>query len=181
MCRPASAFGAVLSMGDRCAFKHRPDVFRGIIAASPALVERRRAGRLNSQLRFGTRPLERSLFFTVGDEPEGMVGPPRRLDSALSAVAADRLRRNFTPLPDEHHRDAPHLTLYNGLKFVFGGCPVAREPLAPPLFSPEALQASSAAESARVIEESSRTIHGFRVATLLTPSRPHSMKSVTGS
>jgi predicted alpha/beta superfamily hydrolase len=135
------------------AFKHRPDAFRGIIAASPALWWN--DGELADSIpsfASGLAPLERSLFLTVGDEPEGMVGPPRRLDSALSAVPADRLRRKFTPLPDEHHGGTPHLTLYNGLKFVFEGWPLP-ENLLRPLFSPEALQASSAAESTRVIEE----------------------------
>jgi uncharacterized protein len=135
------------------AFKHSPDVFRGILAASPPLWWN--DGELADSIpafASGLAPSERSLFFTVGDEPEGMVQPTLRLDSALRGIPADRLRWRFTRIPDENHGGTPLLTLYNGLKFVFEGWPLPKK-LVQANFSPEALEDSSAAEPGRAIEE----------------------------
>jgi predicted alpha/beta superfamily hydrolase len=135
------------------AFKYSPDVFRGIIAASPPLWwnDGEFADSI-STFASGLAPSERSLFFTVGDEPEGMVRPSLRLDSALRAVPVNRLRWRFTQLPDENHGSTPLLTLYNGLKFVFEGWPLPKK-LVQANFSPEALQDSSTAEPDGAIEE----------------------------
>ena len=135
------------------AFKYRPDVFRGFVVASPPLWWN--DGELVDSIptfASGLAPSERSLFFTVGDEPEDMVRPSLRLDSALRAVPADRLRWRFTQLSDENHGSTPLLTLYNGLRFVFEGWPLPKK-LAQANFSPEALQDSSAAEPGRAIEQ----------------------------
>ncbi len=135
------------------AFRFSPDFFRGVIVASPPLWWN--DGELADSIpafASGLAPSERSLFFSVGDEPEGMVQPTLRLDSALRAVHADRLRWRFTQLPDENHGGTPLLTLYNGLRFVFEGWPLPKK-LVQTNFSPEALQDSPAAKPGPAIEE----------------------------
>jgi hypothetical protein len=100
----------------------RPDVFRGVLAASPSLWWNDGAVAVSlARAASGLAPRERALFLACGDEDQGMVGPLRRLDSALGAMPPARLRRRFTQLRDEDHMTTPHLTLYEGLKFVFEG------------------------------------------------------------
>ena len=135
------------------AFRFSPDFFRGVIVASPPLWWN--DGELADSIPIfasGLAPSERSLFVTVGDEHAGMLQPTLRLDSALRAVPADRLRWRFTQLPDENHLSTPLVTIYNGLKFVFAGWPLPKK-LVEANFSPEALQDSPAAKPGPAIEE----------------------------
>jgi predicted alpha/beta superfamily hydrolase len=107
------------------AFRERPDVFRGVIVASPSVWWN--DGELAATLpKFASTlaPLERALYFTCANEPEDMHGPLRRLAAALGAIPDNRLRSRFTQLLDENHLSTPHLTLYNGLRFVFDGWPL---------------------------------------------------------
>jgi len=115
------------------AFIQRPDVFRGVIVASPSVWWN--DGELAATLpKFASTlaPLERALYFTCANEPEGMRGPLRRLEAALGAIPGNRLRSRFTQLDDEDHLSTPHLTLYNGLRFVFEGWPLPEKLLSSP-------------------------------------------------
>lgn len=114
------------------AFERRPDLFRGIVAASPSLWwnEGALAGTL-PKAAAGLPPLERAVFFAVGQEPEEMLQHSAHLDSALRIVGADRVRSRFVRLPDEDHLSTPHLTLYEGLRFVFEAWPPPRNLLDP--------------------------------------------------
>jgi uncharacterized protein len=114
-------------------FKQRPDVFRGIIAASPSVLWNEGVLAVTlPKVASGLAPLERALFFTCANEDEVMLGPLRRLKAGLGAVPRDRLRWRFTQLVDEDHASTPHLTLYNGLRFVFEGWPLPEKLLSSP-------------------------------------------------
>ena len=103
------------------AFVSRPDLFNAYIAASPVLhwdnkFVIKRAEELFKQ----NRDLNKTLFITVGDEPDYMDGF-NSFQDLLKKAKPKNLEFEFRQFKDENHASIVLPAYYNGLRKVFAG------------------------------------------------------------
>jgi hypothetical protein len=104
-----------------------PDLFGGVIAASPhlgydnghvvGLVEKSLAEK-PARKRAGEPALEKSLYVTLGDEPD-YVETLDRITGLLENSRGSGLRWEYVVMDDEDHMSTPLKSLYQGLEMVF--------------------------------------------------------------
>ena len=103
------------------AFVSRPDLFNAYIAASPVLhwdnkFVIKRAEELFKQ----NRDFNKTLFITVGDEPDYMDGF-NSFQDLLKKQKPKNLEYEFRQFKDENHASVVLPAYYNGLRKVFAG------------------------------------------------------------
>jgi predicted alpha/beta superfamily hydrolase len=96
-----------------------PEVFGGYIAASPALDwdDSHVVGLAERTLAAGP-DLEKSLFITLGDEPD-YVDALDRFTRLLEKSKLSGLRWEYAVMEDDDHMSTPLKSLYQGLEMVF--------------------------------------------------------------
>lgn len=124
------SFGALLAVHTLAT---RPQLFQGVIAASPSLTWNEDQPLHNLEALFRTRPSLRSTFFvSMADEEAGDKRPTRfeRLQSLLKgAKAGDSFAWGARHFPEEDHGSVVLRTHYWGFRKIFDGwaLPVDRQ------------------------------------------------------
>jgi len=70
-------------------------------------------------------PEQKFFFMTVGNE-ETYFEPLKRFSELLKEKSGKSIRFQYTIMNDENHGSIPHLSIYNGLKFIFADWPIAQ-------------------------------------------------------
>ncbi len=111
------------------AMRTRPGLFQGVIAVSPWLVWDKRKG-LAPLTAFlaGGGVRTRALFFTSGDEGEEMRDVLGQVSAALKSSSPKSLRWSSAHFPGEHHDSVVLLSHYAGLRMIFDGWSIPRDP-----------------------------------------------------
>lgn len=98
----------------------RPEVFDAYIAISPSLQwnDQRLVDR--AETFFDNTPkLDASLFMTVGNEGNGLLGGVRKLSGVLDEKSPSGFDWHFEHMPLETHGSVPQRSTYQGLEFIF--------------------------------------------------------------
>lgn len=98
----------------------RPDIFDAYIAISPSLQwnDQRLVDRAETFFD-NTEELDVSLFMTVGNEGNGLLGGVRKLSGVLDEKSPSGFDWHFEHMPMETHGSVPQRSTYQGLEFVF--------------------------------------------------------------
>ena len=98
----------------------RPELFDAYIAISPSLQwnDQRLVDRAEAFFD-NTAKLDASLFMTVGNEGNGLLGGVRKLSGVLDEKAPSGFDWHFEHMPLETHGSVPQRSTYQGLEFVF--------------------------------------------------------------
>ncbi len=122
------SFGGLFAL--HAAFS-RPDLFGAVIAASPTLIWDEELPLREARTLFAKRgALPRTVFFSMANEEDGAPSPTpsERLSTFLGGVTADGFAWKFVPMPDETHGSVVMRSHYWGLKTVFSGWRLPRDP-----------------------------------------------------
>lgn len=107
----------------------RPELFNACIAASPSLwwddfhVLRETKDFLAEQKEF-----KKTLFFTLGNEDGEMIAGFERLQKMLGGTRPKGFVVESTRYPEETHGSTPLLSHYAGLRVIFAGLRIPRDP-----------------------------------------------------
>ena len=98
----------------------RPEIFDAYIAISPSLQwnDQRLVDRAETFFE-NTEKLDASLFMTVGNEGNGLLGGVRKLSGVLDEKSPSGFEWHFEHMPMETHNSVPQRSTYQGLEFVF--------------------------------------------------------------
>jgi predicted alpha/beta superfamily hydrolase len=111
------SFGGLFAIN---AFATRPDLFRGVIAASPTLQwDDDLPIRKTATLFDGRKELPATLYVTAGKEAEALVSSVKRFQKLTSKKAPKGLVTGFAFHEDEDHGSVVLRTHYEGLRTIF--------------------------------------------------------------
>jgi tetratricopeptide (TPR) repeat protein len=97
----------------------KPDVFAGYIAASPHLqYDDGHVVGMAEEILAGKPSLKKSLFITVGDEPD-YVATLERFTAALEKAGDTDLRWEYVVMENDDHTTTPLKSTYQGLEMIF--------------------------------------------------------------
>ena len=113
------SFGGLFAVN---ALATKPDLFRGVIAASPSLNwDEDLAIRRTAALFASRNQLPVTLHVTAGREAERLVSSVRRFEKLASKKAPKGFSASFSYHDDEDHGSIVLLTHYQGLRKIFAG------------------------------------------------------------
>lgn len=98
----------------------RPEIFDAYIAISPSLQwnDQRLVDRAETFFD-NTEELDISLFMTVGNEGNSLLGGVRKLSGVLDEKSPSGFEWHFEHMPLETHGSVPQRSTYQGLEFIF--------------------------------------------------------------
>ncbi|HLJ85301.1 MAG TPA: alpha/beta hydrolase-fold protein [Candidatus Angelobacter sp.] len=107
----------------------RPDLFNAYIAVSPSLWWDN-AGTLHQAQQFfsAQKELKKTLFFSLGNEDGEMMGPFGELQKTLGGNLPKGFAVKSAHYPDEDHNSTVLVAHYAGLRAIFDGWEVPRDP-----------------------------------------------------
>lgn len=109
------------------AFTSRPDLFRGIIAAAPALQwDEDLAIRRSAKLMADRKELPVTLYVTAGREAAQLVDSVRRMQTLTTKARPAGFEASYHYFDDEDHGSLVLLTNYHGLRAIFEGWTIPR-------------------------------------------------------
>lgn len=107
----------------------RPDLFNACIAASPSLWwDDSRTLHQAQEFFAKQKEFKKTLFFTLGDEGGDMITGFEQLQKALSATLPKGFVAQSAHYQDETHGSTELLSHYAGLRTIFAGWRVPRDP-----------------------------------------------------
>jgi predicted alpha/beta superfamily hydrolase len=112
----------------------RPDMFQAYLAVSPSLWWEKRYTLHQAQQFFAAHDqLNKTLFFSLGNEGEDMQSGFEELKKSLTAKAPKDFRWEAARFPDETHGSTVLLAHYAGLRSIFSDWPMPHDETGMPI------------------------------------------------
>lgn len=104
-----------------------PDIFDAYIAISPYLIYDNGDVIKNAENDLKSKYKNNKHFYmTLGDEPD-YVATLDKFESIIKNKAPQNLDFTYIQMKDENHNSIPHLSIYNGLEFIYSGWQIPKE------------------------------------------------------
>ena len=119
----------------------RPDMFQAYIAVRPSLWWEKQTTLHQAQAFFAAHDeLNRTLFFSLGNEGEDMQAGFDGLNKTLTAKAPKDFRWELARFPDENHGSTVLRAHYAALRSIFGGWEMPRDDKGMPIGGMDAIE-----------------------------------------